>query len=44
MHLGDERRNLRAFILIPYGVFILYLIYMAMWESNYVEFMLQTFR
>ena len=44
MHLGDERRSLRAFILIPYGVFILYLIYMAMWESNYVEFMLDTFR
>lgn len=43
MHLGDERRNLRAFILIPYGLFILYLIYMAMWESNYVQYMLETF-
>ena len=44
MHLGDERRNLRALILIPYGLFILYLIYMAMWESNYVEYMLDYFR
>lgn len=43
MHLGEERRNLRAFILIPYGLFILYLIFMAMWESNYAQYMLETF-
>lgn len=44
MHLGEERRALRAFILIPYGIFILYLIYMAMWESNYLGYMLDAFR
>lgn len=43
MHLGEERRNLRAFILIPYGLFILYLIYIAIWESTYVHSMLEKF-
>jgi len=37
MHLGDERRNIRAIILLPYALFILYLLWIAVWESNYVN-------
>ena len=33
MHLGDERKNLRNTILIPYLVFILYLIFIALTEA-----------
>ncbi len=33
MHLGDERKWLRNVILIPYTLFILYLIFIALWES-----------
>ena len=44
MHLGDERRNLRAFILLPYALFIIYLIFIALWESNYVYRMLELFQ
>ncbi|MBK8340249.1 MAG: cytochrome C oxidase subunit IV family protein [Flavobacteriales bacterium] len=43
MHLGDERRNIRAIILLPYGLFILYLLFIAIWESNYVYRMLELF-
>lgn len=43
MHLGDERRNLRAFILIPYALFVFYLIYIAIWEAVYVHDMLKLF-
>jgi cytochrome c oxidase subunit IV len=43
MHLGDERRNIRAIILMPYGLFIFYLIFIALWESNYIERMLNFF-
>lgn len=44
MHLGDERRNIRSIILMPYGLFILYLIFIALWESNYIGRMLQFFQ
>ena len=37
MHLGDERRNIRAIILLPYALFILYLLFIAIFESNYVH-------
>ena len=37
MHLGDERRNIRAIILLPYALFILYLVFIAIWESQYVH-------
>ena len=37
MHLGDERRNVRAVILLPYALFALYLIWIAIWESNYIH-------
>jgi cytochrome c oxidase subunit IV len=44
MHLGDERRNIRSLILLPYGLFIMYLIFIALWESNYVSDMLRLFQ
>jgi cytochrome c oxidase subunit 4 len=37
MHLGDERRNIRAIILLPYALFILYLLWIALMESNFVH-------
>ncbi|MCW5900176.1 MAG: cytochrome C oxidase subunit IV family protein [Flavobacteriales bacterium] len=43
MHLGDERRNIRAIILLPYALFILYLIWIAIWESNYVNWIWNNF-
>ena len=43
MHLGDERRNIRALILLPYALFILYLLFIAIWESNYVHMMWERF-
>ena len=44
MHLGDERRNVRSIILLPYLLFILYLLFIAIWESNYVHRMLEMFQ
>jgi cytochrome c oxidase subunit IV len=41
MHLGDERRNLKLVVLLPYTAFILYLIFIAITESNYVFDMFQ---
>ncbi len=34
MHLGEERKNLRNVILIPYAIFILYLIFIALVEGS----------
>lgn len=33
MHLGDERKNLRNAVLVPYFVFIAYLIFIAITEG-----------
>ena len=33
MHLGDEIKWMRNVILIPYSMFILYLIFIALWEA-----------
>lgn len=33
MHLGDERKGLKYVILIPYTVFIIYLIFILLWEA-----------
>ena len=44
MHLGDERRNVRLIILLPYLLFILYLLFIAIWESNYVHRMIGMFQ
>lgn len=43
MHLGDERRNIRAIILLPYALFILYLVWIAIWESQYVHWIWNTY-
>jgi caa(3)-type oxidase subunit IV len=42
MHLGDEKKWLRYVILIPYFIFILYLIFIAIWESTYAKEVLNT--
>lgn len=34
MHLGDERKYLRNIILIPYFIFVLFLIFIALWEGT----------
>jgi cytochrome c oxidase subunit IV len=36
MHLGDERKNLRNVILVPYALFIGYLIFIAVYEGSAV--------
>lgn len=36
MHLGDERKALRMTILVPYAIFILYLIFIAITEGTEV--------
>jgi len=43
MHLGDERSNIRAIILLPYVLFILYLIFIAIWESQYVNYLWENY-
>lgn len=37
MHLGDERKSLRYVILIPYVIFILYLLFIGVTESSYLN-------
>lgn len=37
MHLGDERKGLRAVILVPYFIFMLYLIFILLWEGTAVN-------
>jgi cytochrome c oxidase subunit IV len=39
MHLGDERKNLRYTILLPYGLFALYLLFICLQEGGFTEFM-----
>ena len=43
MHLGDERKSLKWVILAPYLLFIIYLIYIAVTESNYLNYVLNNF-
>jgi cytochrome c oxidase subunit IV len=43
MHLGEERRNIRAIILLPYALFILYLLWIGIWESQYVNYLWETY-
>lgn len=43
MHLGDERRNIRSMILMPYGLFLMYLAFIAIWESTYIHEVLVNF-
>ena len=44
MHLGDERKNLKYVVLLPYALFILYLIFIGLWEGVAVQDMNQNFR
>lgn len=44
MHLGDERKNLRWVILAPYGLFILYLIFICLTEGTYLNWIWNTFQ
>jgi cytochrome c oxidase subunit IV len=37
MHLGDERKSLKQFILYPYILFILYLIFILVMEATYIN-------
>jgi cytochrome c oxidase subunit IV len=41
MHLGDEKKSLRNVILIPYFMFVLYLIFIALWEALAINDALQ---
>lgn len=43
MHLGDERRNIRVTILLPYMLFVSYLIFIALRESDYINAMLRMY-
>lgn len=44
MHLGDERRNLKYVILLPYALFIMYLIFIALTEGIAIHDLQNTFR
>jgi cytochrome c oxidase subunit IV len=37
MHLADERKSLRYVILLPYAIFILYLLFIGVTESSYLN-------
>ena len=37
MHLGDERKNLKYVILLPYALFIMYLIFIGLYEGVSVQ-------
>jgi len=37
MHLGDERKSLRYVIIVPYALFIAYLLFIGITESNYLN-------
>jgi cytochrome c oxidase subunit IV len=44
MHLGDERRNLKYVVLLPYALFILYLIFIGLYEGVSVQELNTSFR
>lgn len=44
MHLGHERRNLKYVILLPYALFILYLICIGLYEGVSVHNLNNSFR
>lgn len=43
MHLGDEKKTLKYVILLPYFVFIIYLIFICLTEANAVSNALKLF-
>jgi cytochrome c oxidase subunit IV len=44
MHLGDERKNLKYVVLLPYALFILYLIFIGLYEGLSVQELNNNFR
>jgi cytochrome c oxidase subunit IV len=44
MHLGDEKRNLKYVILLPYALFIMYLIFIGLYEGVSVQELNNSFR
>lgn len=44
MHLADERKSLRYIIILPYFVFIVYLIFIGLTESNYLNEVWKAFK
>jgi len=42
MHLGDETKNFKYMILAPYALFIMYLLFILIFESTYVLDALRT--
>lgn len=44
MHLGEERRNLKYVVLLPYALFILYLIFIGLYEGVSVQELNTSFR
>ena len=43
MHLGDERKGLKYVILVPYFIFVLYLIFILITEGNFIYDTLSTY-
>src|SRR5690606_12231518 len=43
MHLGDERKNLKYVVLLPYALFIMYLIFIGMYEGLSMQVLLNLF-
>lgn len=43
MHLGDEKKVLKYFILVPYALFIVYLIFIALTEALAVNHAWETY-
>ena len=43
MHLGDERKVLKYCILVPYFIFVIYLIFIALTEANAVHTAWETY-
>ncbi|MCH2229734.1 MAG: cytochrome C oxidase subunit IV family protein [Crocinitomicaceae bacterium] len=43
MHLGEERKGLKFVILIPYFIFMMYLIFILLWEGTAVGETLSTY-
>lgn len=37
MHLGDERKMLKYFLLLPYAIFILYLLFLLFTEATFLS-------
>lgn len=43
MHLGDEKKTFKYVVLIPYILFIAYLIFLCLTEATYISSMYETF-